>query len=109
MNLVAQLDSLHKWLDRTQLADDDAIAPYVEAMEQVLAQDTEQDEHGRIQIIRGVAADRRVFRTSLPDGAGRGSAGQQCRRTKRRKADAPSLSDHEIANVDICFSWYAGA
>jgi hypothetical protein len=60
MTLVAQLDSLHKWLDRTQLADDDIIAPYVEAVEQVLAQDTEQDEHGRIRIIRGVAADRRV-------------------------------------------------
>lgn len=29
-------------------------------MEQVLAQDTEQDEQGRVRIIRGVAEDRRV-------------------------------------------------
>lgn len=58
--LVAQLDSLHKWLERMHLADDDIIAPYVEAIEQVLAQDTEQDEQGHIRIIRGVAADRRV-------------------------------------------------
>jgi hypothetical protein len=57
---VAQLDSLHAWLERQQLADDDAIAPYVEAMEQVLGQDTEQDDQGRVRIIRGVAEDRRV-------------------------------------------------
>ena len=36
------------------------IAPYVEAIEQVLAQDTEQDDQGSIRIIRGVAEDRRV-------------------------------------------------
>jgi hypothetical protein len=60
VTLVAQLDSLHTWLDRLQLADDDIIAPYVEAVEQVLAQDTEQDSNGRIRIIQGVAADRRV-------------------------------------------------
>jgi hypothetical protein len=58
--LVAQLGSLHTWLDDVQLAEDDIIAPYVEAMEQVLAQDTEQDDQGRIRIIRGVAEDRRV-------------------------------------------------
>lgn len=58
--LVAQLDSLHAWLERTQLNEADAIAPYLNAMEQVLAQDTEQDEHGCVRIIRGVAADRRV-------------------------------------------------
>jgi hypothetical protein len=58
--LVAQLGSLYAWLDRTQLIDDDAVVPYVAALEQVLTQDTEQDEHGRIRIIRGVAEDRRV-------------------------------------------------
>jgi hypothetical protein len=58
--LVAQLDSLHAWLEYTQLAANDIIAPYVEAVEQVLAQDTEQDEQGCIRIIRGVAEDRRV-------------------------------------------------
>jgi hypothetical protein len=60
VSLMAQLDSLHGWLDRMHLADDDIIAPYVRALEQVLAQDTEQDEQGRIRIIRGVAEDRRV-------------------------------------------------
>jgi len=60
LGLVAQLDSLHDWLDAMRLTDDDSIAPYVEAIEQVLAQDTEQDGQGRIRIIRGVAADRRV-------------------------------------------------
>lgn len=58
--LVAQLDSLHAWLDRTDLSSADAITPHVDALEQVLAQDTEQDGHGRVQIIRGVARDRRV-------------------------------------------------
>jgi hypothetical protein len=58
--LVAQLASLQSWLDRTQLAQDEVVAPYIEAMEQVLAQDTEQDEQGRVRIIRGVAEDRRV-------------------------------------------------
>lgn len=58
--LIAQLDSLHRWLDRVHMADDDSIAFYVNAIEQVLAQDTDQDDQGRIRIIRGVAADRRV-------------------------------------------------
>jgi hypothetical protein len=58
--LVAQVASLQSWLDRTELAQDDFVLPYVEALEQVLAQDTEQDEQGRVRIIRGVAADRRV-------------------------------------------------
>ena len=58
--LVAQLDSLHAWLERTRLKDDVCIAPYVEAVEQILAQDTERDENGRVRIIRGVAKDRRV-------------------------------------------------
>jgi hypothetical protein len=43
-----------------RLVEDDIIAPYVEAVEQVLAQDTEQDDQGRIRIIRGVAEDRRI-------------------------------------------------
>jgi Transposase DDE domain/Transposase domain (DUF772) len=58
--LVVQLASLQSWLDRTQLAQELLVAPYVEAVEQVLAQDTEQDERGRVRIIRGVAEDRRV-------------------------------------------------
>jgi hypothetical protein len=58
--LVTQLASLQTWLDRKQLADDDAIAPYVSALDQVLLQDTEQDEQGRVGIVRGVAEDRRV-------------------------------------------------
>jgi hypothetical protein len=60
VELVAQIDSLHQWLDRAHLAEDQIIAPYVEAVEQVLSQDTEQDAHGHIRIIRGVAEDRRV-------------------------------------------------
>lgn len=58
--LVGQLGSLHTWLEGMQLNDDDVVAPYVNAMEHELAQDTEQDEHGHVRIIRGVAADRRV-------------------------------------------------
>ena len=50
----------HHWLDRVQLTEHHIIAPYVETVEQVLAQDTEQDEQRRIRIIRGVAKDRRV-------------------------------------------------
>ncbi len=59
-DLVCQLASLQSWLDRTHLAQDEVVAPYIDAMEQVLAQDTEQDEHGCVRIIRGVAEDRRV-------------------------------------------------
>lgn len=59
-DLVCQLASLQSWLDRTHLAQDEVVAPYIDAMEQVLAQDTEQDEQGRVRIIRGVAEDRRV-------------------------------------------------
>lgn len=59
--LVAQFASLQSWLDRTELAQVDSFVPYVDPLEQVLAQDTEQDEQGRVRItIRGVAADRRV-------------------------------------------------
>lgn len=58
--LVAQIASLHAWLERTHLNEADALVPYVDALEQVLVQDTEQDEQGRVRIIQGVAADRRV-------------------------------------------------
>lgn len=59
-SLVEQLASLHAWLERAHLSDDESIAPYVDAAEQVLLQDTEQDEQGRVRIVRGVAVDRRV-------------------------------------------------
>jgi len=58
--LVTQISSLYEWLERTHLKDDMYTMPYIAAMEQILAQDTEQDERGRVRIIRGVAKDRRV-------------------------------------------------
>jgi hypothetical protein len=58
--LLAQVDSLHGWLERTQLENERPLQSYIEAIAQVRAQDTEQDKSGRVRIKQGVAEDRRV-------------------------------------------------
>jgi hypothetical protein len=58
--LLAQVDSLHRWLERTQLENERPLQHYIEAIVQVRAQDTERDERGRVRIRQGVAEDRRV-------------------------------------------------
>lgn len=58
--LLAQVDSLHGWLERTQLENERPLQRYIEAIAQIRAQDTEQDEKGRTRIKQGVAEDRRV-------------------------------------------------
>jgi hypothetical protein len=57
--LLAQVDSLHGWLERTQLENERPLQRYIEAIAQIRAQDTEQDEKGT-RIKQGVAEDRRV-------------------------------------------------
>jgi hypothetical protein len=58
--LLAQVDSLYGWLERTQLENERPLQRYIEAIAQIRAQDTEQDEKGRTRIKQGVAEDRRV-------------------------------------------------
>jgi len=58
--LLVQVDSLHDWLERTQLHNERPLQRYIEAIAQIRVQDTEQDEKGRTRIKQGVAEDRRV-------------------------------------------------
>jgi hypothetical protein len=58
--LLTQVDSLHGWLERTQLEDERPLQRYIEAIAQIRAQDTEHDEKGRTRMKQGVASDRRV-------------------------------------------------
>jgi len=58
--LNAQIDSLHVWLARKQLENEQPLQRYIEAIAQVRAQDTELGPTGKIQIKQGVAEDRRV-------------------------------------------------
>lgn len=58
--LLAQVDSLHGWLERVHLEHERPLQRYIEAIAQIRAQDTEKDENGRTRIKQGVAEDRRV-------------------------------------------------
>jgi hypothetical protein len=58
--LLTQVDSLHTWLERTQLENEQPLQRYIAAIAQIRMQDTERDEKGRIRIKQGVAEDRRV-------------------------------------------------
>lgn len=58
--LLGQVDSLHRWLEYTQLENERPLQRYIEAIAQIRAQDTEQDKNGRVRIKQGVAEDRRV-------------------------------------------------
>ncbi len=58
--LNAQIDSLHAWITRKQLENEQPLQRYIEAIAQVRAQDTELGPTGKIQIRQGVAEDRRV-------------------------------------------------
>ncbi len=58
--LLGQVDSLHRWLEYTQLEHERPLQRYIEAIAQIRAQDTEQDGNGRVRIKQGVAEDRRV-------------------------------------------------
>jgi hypothetical protein len=57
--LSAQLTSLNDWLDEHNLATEEPLKPYLEALSQVRKQDLEVSK-GRVQLRRGVAEDRRV-------------------------------------------------
>ncbi len=57
--LATQLVSLNDWLDKHQLAMEEPLKPYIEALSQVRKQDLEV-EKGRVRLRRGVAEDRRV-------------------------------------------------
>ncbi len=57
--LAAQLARLNDWLDKKELAIEEPLKPYIEALSQVRKQDLEV-ENGRVRLRRGVAEDRRV-------------------------------------------------
>ena len=57
--LVGQVTSLHDWIEKQQLALEEPIRPYIEAVAQVHKQDLEEDAQG-VRIRQGVAEDRRV-------------------------------------------------
>ncbi len=57
--LAAQLTSLNDWLDKHNLATEEPLKPYIEALAQVRKQDLEI-EKGCVRLRRGVAEDRRV-------------------------------------------------
>jgi len=58
--LAAQVACLNGWLDKHQLAMEEPLKPYIEALAQVYKQDLEKAADGREHIRRGVAEDRRV-------------------------------------------------
>lgn len=58
--LVRQVMSLHEWLERLQIADEEPLRPYIKAVAQVQQQDLEVGTDGTVKLKRGVAADRRV-------------------------------------------------
>lgn len=58
--LLVQIDSLHRWLKRKRLDEEQPLQRYIAALSQVRAQDTEPSADGRVRIKQGVAEDRRV-------------------------------------------------
>lgn len=56
-----QVSSLERWVDRhLDEAHCRPLQPYIDALEQVRTQDLETNEDGAVQILRGVARDRRI-------------------------------------------------
>jgi hypothetical protein len=58
--LLEDVTALNEWLEREQLAIEEPLRPYIEAVAQVQKQDLERNEEGHMRIRRGVAEDRRV-------------------------------------------------
>jgi hypothetical protein len=60
--LVREVDALVDWIETRQpaLATDEAVEPYIQAVQQIGEQDLEKAADGTIQIRTGVAKDRRV-------------------------------------------------
>lgn len=58
--LAGQVASLSEWLEKHQLANQEPLKPYADAVSQVWKQDLDEDTDGRVHIRRGVAEDRRV-------------------------------------------------
>src|SRR5258708_30241383 len=57
--LAGQLARLNDWLDKKELAIEEPLKPYIEALSQVRKQDLE-GENGRVRLRRGGAEDVRV-------------------------------------------------
>lgn len=57
--LAGQIASLNDWLDKNELAMEEPLKPYIEALSQVRKQDLEV-AGCRVQLRRGVAEDRRI-------------------------------------------------
>jgi hypothetical protein len=88
--LVCQVSSLHQWLAKKDIAGQEPLRPYIEAVAQVQQQDLEQDGHGRSKIRQGVAQDRRV---SIEDEQMRHG-----RKSKSKRFDG--FKEHIAADLD---------
>lgn len=62
VRLAGEIDSLVEWLETKQprLAADDTIEPYMQAISEIEEQNLERTPDGVVQVLQGVAKDRRV-------------------------------------------------
>jgi hypothetical protein len=88
--LVCQVSALHDWLEKTDIAREEPLRPYIKAVAQVQRQDLETGADGRVKIRQGVAADRRV---SIEDKEMRHG-----RKSKSKRFDG--YKEHVAADLD---------
>jgi len=88
--LVYQVSSLHRWLEKMDIAREEPLRPYIKAVAQVQQQDLETDAGGRVKIRQGVAPDRRV---SIEDDEMRHG-----RKSKSKRFDG--FKEHIAADLD---------
>lgn len=88
--LVRQVSSLHQWLEKKDVAREEQLRPYIEAVAQVQQQDLEEGEDGRMKISQGVAQERRV---SIEDEQMRHG-----RKSKSKRFDG--FKEHIAADLD---------
>lgn len=88
--LVCQVSSLHRWLEKKDVAREEELRPYIEAVAQVQQQDLEESADGRMKIRQGVAQDRRI---SIED--------QQMRHGRKSKSKRfDGFKEHIAADLD---------
>ena len=88
--LVREVSSLHQWLEKKDIAREEQLRPYIDAVAQVEQQDLEQDARGRAKIREGVAPERRV---SIEDEQMRHG-----RKSKSKRFDG--FKEHIAADLD---------
>jgi hypothetical protein len=88
--LVCEVSSLQQWLEKRDIAREEQLRPYIDAVAQVQQQDLEQDGSGRAKIREGVAPERRV---SIEDEQMRHG-----RKSKSKRFDG--FKEHIAADLD---------